>query len=261
MPDLGLVDATQPSPRSFAGAIQTTIVTLDRSWGVELAQELRSNNVPTLLPESPARWLQGFGGDQLNCIIFDLDHGGAGALDAIAGLTSSSVMSVVVAAASAPTLTTVVGAIRAGAYDFVNKRFHFSDIAHQIFEAGHYLLGKNTASVTDDAHRARIASLSRREREILVEIAGGLSTKQIAAKLGVAPRTVQMFRDRIKRRLEAKSIEEALGLWIRFGGGSGHPGSTLSPDASPKPCPLRHPALRRAHSGDRSTIEKSRHAP
>jgi hypothetical protein len=28
-----------------------------------------------------------------------------------------------------------------------------------------------------------------------------------------------MFRERIRRRLEAKSIEEALGLWIQYGGG------------------------------------------
>jgi FixJ family two-component response regulator len=214
-----LIGAAQPSPQSFAGAIQTTIVTLDRPWGIELAQELRSNSVPTLLPESPARWLHGFGSDQLNCIIFDLDHGGSGALDAIAGLSASSETSVVVAAASSPTLKTVVGAVRAGAFDFVNKRFHLSDITHQIFEAGHHLLGQNRAAVAEDAHRARIASLSRREREILIEVAGGLSTKQIAAKLGIAPRTVQMFRERIRRRLDARSIEEALSLWIRFGGG------------------------------------------
>lgn len=219
MSEFGLVGAAQPSPQVFAGSIQTTIVTLDRPWGIELAQELRSNRVPTLLPESPARWLQSFGGDQLSCIIFDLDHGGAGAIDAIAGLSARSTTSVVVAAASAPTLKTVVGAVRAGAFDFVNKRFHPSDVTQQIYQAGEHLLGKNNASLADDAHRARIASLSRREREILIEIAGGLSTKQIAAKLGIAPRTVQMFRERIRRRLDANSIEEALGLWIRYGGG------------------------------------------
>jgi two-component system, LuxR family, response regulator FixJ len=126
---------------------------------------------------------------------------------------------VVVAAASAPSLKTVVGAVRAGAYDFLNKRFQISDITQQIYEAGQHLLGQNSSSVANNGHRRRIASLSRREREILIEIAAGFSTKQIAAKLGIAPRTVQMFRDRIKRRLEAKSIEEALGLWIQYGGG------------------------------------------
>jgi FixJ family two-component response regulator len=219
MSNIGFAGAAHPPPHSFAGSIQTTIVTLDRAWGVGLAQELRSNSVPTLLPESPARWLQSFGADQLSCIIFDLDHGGAGSLDAIAGLSSNPQMSIVVAAASAPTLKTVVGAVRAGAYDFVNKRFHPSDITQQIYEAGRHLLGQNSSSTVDDGHRQRIASLSRREREILIEIAAGFSTKQIAARLGIAPRTVQMFRERIRRRLEAKSIEEALGLWIQYGGG------------------------------------------
>jgi two-component system response regulator FixJ len=135
----------------------------------------------------------------------------------ISQIASNSMLSVIVAAASAPTLKTVVGAVRAGAHDFVNKRFHPSEISHQIYEAGQHLLGRRSATSEDRGHRERIASLSRREREILQEIASGLSTKQIAIKLGIAPRTVQMFRDRIKRRLEANSVEEALSLWIRFG--------------------------------------------
>lgn len=201
----------------LAGRIQTTVVTLDRGWGGELAQSLRDSSMPTLLPVSPARWLQDFDPDGPNCIVFDLDHGGAGALGAISQLAAGSRLSVIVAAATAPSLKIVVGAIRAGAHDFVNKRFPLSEISHQIWQAGQHLLERQSATTTASMHRGRIVSLTRREREILDEIAGGLNTKQIAIKLSITPRTVQMFRDRIRRRLAVNSVEEAVALWIQFG--------------------------------------------
>jgi len=212
-----MIGAASPPLHVFAGRVQTTIVTLDRGWGASLAQELRGNDIPTLMPASPARWREHFSGDELNCIIFDLDHGGVGALDAVADIATRSMMTMVVAAATSPTIRTVVNAVRAGAFDFINKRFHAREICDQIQEAGRQLIGRQKESSEQNEHRDRIQALTPREREIITEIASGLSTKQIAFKMGITPRTVQMFRDRIKRRLHAKSVEEALGIWMQFG--------------------------------------------
>src|SRR5687767_15072720 len=88
----GFLYAAHASPPVLAGHVQTTIVTLDRSWGAALAQELRSHNIPTLTPASPARWREQFSITELNCIIFDLDHGGVGAMEAMAEIASASAM-------------------------------------------------------------------------------------------------------------------------------------------------------------------------
>ena len=215
MQDNGYLQATHASP-ALAGHVQTTIVTLDRGWGNSLAQELRSNNIPTLMPASPARWREQFCGSELNCIIFDLDHGGVGALEAMTEIATTSVMSMIVAAATAPTIKTVVGAVRAGAFDFVNKRFHVREVREQIQDAGRQLIGRQKVTLESNGHRDRIQALTPREREIIAAIASGLSTKQIAHNMGITPRTVQMFRDRIKKRLQARSVEEALSIWMQF---------------------------------------------
>jgi two-component system nitrate/nitrite response regulator NarL len=52
-------------------------------------------------------------------------------------------------------------------------------------------------------------SLTERENEVLVQIAGGLSNKEIACKLGVGVRTVETHRERIMRKLD---IHSAAGL-------------------------------------------------
>ena len=51
--------------------------------------------------------------------------------------------------------------------------------------------------------------LTNREREVLVQIAEGLSNKQIASLLGVGTRTVETHRERIMRKLD---IHNAAGL-------------------------------------------------
>jgi two-component system nitrate/nitrite response regulator NarL len=56
-------------------------------------------------------------------------------------------------------------------------------------------------AVTDSA-----AYLTNREREVLVQIAEGLSNKEIAAQLGVGVRTIETHRERIMRRLDIHSI-------------------------------------------------------
>jgi two-component system, NarL family, nitrate/nitrite response regulator NarL len=52
-------------------------------------------------------------------------------------------------------------------------------------------------------------ALTDRENEVLVHIAGGLSNKEIACKLGVGVRTVETHRERIMRKLD---IHSAAGL-------------------------------------------------
>ena len=48
-------------------------------------------------------------------------------------------------------------------------------------------------------------ALSRRERQVAVRVSHGMSTKQIAAELGVRPRTVNTYRESLARKLGASS--------------------------------------------------------
>jgi two-component system nitrate/nitrite response regulator NarL len=50
------------------------------------------------------------------------------------------------------------------------------------------------------------AQLTSREQEVLVQIAEGLSNKEIATRLGVGVRTVETHRERIMRKLDIHSV-------------------------------------------------------
>ncbi|MET3709514.1 DNA-binding CsgD family transcriptional regulator [Sphingomonas trueperi] len=59
---------------------------------------------------------------------------------------------------------------------------------------------------------SRVASLSRRERQVLLLVAEGDTTKGIAFDLGLSVRTVELHRERAVRRLGVRTMVEAIRL-------------------------------------------------
>ena len=59
--------------------------------------------------------------------------------------------------------------------------------------------------IVNNQGTSKNGSLTERENEVLVQIAGGLSNKEIASKLGVGVRTVETHRERIMRKLDIHS--------------------------------------------------------
>lgn len=69
--------------------------------------------------------------------------------------------------------------------------------------------------LTDDSADAlegvsRVRSLSRREHEVLLLVADGVTTKGIAFELGLSVRTIELHRERAVRRLGVRTMAEAV---------------------------------------------------
>ena len=89
-----------------------------------------------------------------------------------------------------------------------------------------YFLGSQVEIAEDvaranDARReaafARIAALSRRQREVLLQLAAGKLNKQIAYELGLSERTVKMHRAAVFISLGVKTSADAIRLAIEAG--------------------------------------------
>jgi two-component system response regulator FixJ len=63
--------------------------------------------------------------------------------------------------------------------------------------------------------RAAVKALTRREREVMDCVMRGFSSKEMARRLGISPRTVDMHRRRLHRRLRVSSLAELLALGWR----------------------------------------------
>ncbi len=60
--------------------------------------------------------------------------------------------------------------------------------------------------VQGNGHGQDVAELTNREREVLIQVAGGFSNKEIASNLNVGVRTVETHRERIMRKLAIHSV-------------------------------------------------------
>lgn len=109
-------------------------------------------------------------------------------------------------------------ALRAGALGFVNKGEPpavFVAALQRVNSGQIYLSERMTNRMLDqvltdklESTRSPIETLSNRELEVFEMIGKGMATKQIAARLGLSPKTIETYREHIKQKLNLSNATE-----------------------------------------------------
>ena len=110
-------------------------------------------------------------------------------------------------------LDTAVAAIRQGAVDFIEKPFDDAQLLSSI-ESALALASRRSGQQAMIEAAQRIATLSRRERQVLDGLMAGRANKAIASDLGLSVRTVEVHRARMLERLGTPSLAEAIRLAV-----------------------------------------------
>lgn len=101
-----------------------------------------------------------------------------------------------------------VRAIKAGAVDFLTKPCEDSNLLAAVAQA----IALDTQAQEKQRHAAelqrRIATLTRREREVCAHVAAGRLNKQIAGDLGTCEQTIKVHRMRIMEKLEVRTLPD-----------------------------------------------------
>jgi len=111
----------------------------------------------------------------------------------------------------------VVDALKKGAFDFLEKPYSDNALADRIEQA----LAVDAAMRADGAQaaerRARLASLTEREHEVMLRVAAGKLNKVIADELHVSVRTIEVHRARVFAKLGVRSAAEVATLLAQGG--------------------------------------------
>ena len=107
--------------------------------------------------------------------------------------------------------------MKAGVVDFIEKPFD----PEQILEC----VGRCVASLTSleadrsarDEARSRLATLTARERQAFDALIDGCSNKEIALRLEISPRTVEIFRAKVMTKMQAPNLSTLVRMGMRAG--------------------------------------------
>jgi FixJ family two-component response regulator len=108
-----------------------------------------------------------------------------------------------------------VEAMHMGALDFIEKPFSRQRLLDRIEDAIHQDAEARRHHAAETDIRARVESLTARERQILKLVGDGRITKQIARELAISPKTVEVHRSNIMRKMQVDSAAELLHLVAR----------------------------------------------
>jgi two-component system response regulator FixJ len=101
-----------------------------------------------------------------------------------------------------------VAAIKLGAVDFIEKPFDESRLLAAIRDAAGETRARRDAAADLADLRGRRDALTERQRQVLDLAVTGLSNKEIAVRLGISPRTVEIHRAWMMERMGARNLAE-----------------------------------------------------
>jgi FixJ family two-component response regulator len=116
-----------------------------------------------------------------------------------------------------------VQAMKRGASDFLTKPVNDEDLlaAVRVAIEKHRALRREQAELSEI--RARLATLTPREREVLEYVVAGKLNKQIAGELGTVEQTVKIHRAHVMQKMRVQSVAELVRMTERCGiGGAVH---------------------------------------
>jgi FixJ family two-component response regulator len=140
-----------------------------------------------------------------SCLVLDVHLPGLNGLDLQKLLADRSETPIVFITGDADVRTTVQ-AMKAGAFEFLPKPISDDMLLNVVRRA----LEHSEVLIRREAERRelrdRYASLSRREREVMMLVASGLLNKQVGGELGISEITVKAHRGSMMRKMGADSF-------------------------------------------------------
>jgi FixJ family two-component response regulator len=181
------------------------VVDDDASLRSALAGLLRASGFEVRAYESAGEFLLDDIATRGGCLLLDLRLAGPSGLDLQDALVRRGVRLPIVFLSAHGDVAACARAMKAGAVDFLEKPVERGPLLAAIRAA----LARDTAQAASADHladlRARFASLTPREREVLDGVVCGKLNKQIAHDIGIAERTVKTHRAQVMAKMGADS--------------------------------------------------------
>jgi len=201
--------AVSPSPTVF-------VIDDDAPVRDALSRLLRAHRFAVAAFASPKEFLEHYNPNTRGCLVLDLTMRGNG-FGLQRTLQEKGSLSPIIFLTGHGDVPKSVQALKGGAVDFLTKPVNDKDLLAAVRAA----IEKDRALRQEQAEvseiRARLATLTPREREVLQHVVAGKLNKQIASDLGITEATVKMHRARVMAKMKVQAVADLVRLAERCG--------------------------------------------
>jgi FixJ family two-component response regulator len=192
------------------------VMVVDDDSGVRNAMRilLKSVGLESVLYSSAQEFLAAYQPSLSGCLLLDIRMPGMSGLELQQQLNLRGAVIPVIFMTGHGDVPMAVEAMQHGAFDFLQKPFRDQDLLDRIQKA----IAKDAQSRASlgehERIRARLETLTAREREVLDLMIQGKQNKAIAQDLDVSPRTIEIHRARVMEKMEAQSVAELVRMML-----------------------------------------------
>lgn len=163
---------------------------------------------------SAAELLERGAGLEPGVIVTDVRMPGMTGLEMVAELKARGIGHPVIVMTGHADVAMAVEAMKAGVVDFLEKPVEEAALLQAIENGRQREAGQSGRRAEKEEINARLAQLTPRERDVFNEIAAGESNKSAALKLGISPRTVEIYRANVMEKMRARTLSDLVRMAI-----------------------------------------------
>jgi len=160
--------------------------------------------------DSANAFLDGFVPGTVGCAIFDVRMPGISGLDLQEQLRHRNITLPVIVVTGHADVPMAVRAMKAGAYDFIEKPFNDQVLIERVQRAIDEHGRERSVQAEKEAIMAKIDTLTPRETQVMEMVVDGNANKQIAANLGLSEKTIEVHRAHVMSKLGAGNAADLI---------------------------------------------------
>ena len=151
--------------------------------------------------------------EMAGCLVLDVRLPGLGGMELQAQFAESGIPIPIVVITAHGDVPMARKALKAGAVEFLPKPFQDEEFLQIVGAAFALDRERRKESRISNSIRARVESLSKREREVVEFVTSGLTNREIAEKLNLSIVTVKLYRRLAMQKLEVDRLADLVRLW------------------------------------------------
>jgi RNA polymerase sigma factor (sigma-70 family) len=190
------------------------VVDDDQAMRNSLQWLIESTGMPVQTFASADAFLTAYQPESCGCLLLDVRMPGMNGLELQAYLAQHHSRLPVIIITGHGDIAMAVKAMKAGAADFIEKPFDDENLLQSIHSALRHEEKQRCLHQRCKEISAHIADLTPREHQVMHLVTDGQSNREIATKLGVSAKTVEVHRARVMDKMQANSLAELVRMVI-----------------------------------------------